>query len=255
VPPLGQTTVEPAGTLLVAQPGTRLQSVVLNIGSLGGNGVLQGPVLNGGRIAPGLSPGVLTIDGNFTQTPAGMLEMEIDTSDAFDLLLITGAANLAGEVQIVAGPNAEDPIGPIVAIGGDRQGVFRPVDTVGSDDTFYVLSYLDTNSTDIFAGGYFEGDMNLSGGTPSLDDVAEFVRALRNRDDYWFTYGIEGDESGDIDDDNDLDFDDVDDFVVLLPPGAGAQLHRLLTGVPEPASWSMALWIVLCGCAAGRQRI
>lgn len=54
---------------------------------------------NAARISSGSSPGTLTIDGNYTQTSAGVLEMEIPG----DELVVTGTATLGGRLDILAG--------------------------------------------------------------------------------------------------------------------------------------------------------
>jgi T5SS/PEP-CTERM-associated repeat protein len=59
--------------------------------------------LLGGTISPGLSPGSLTIEGNFTQGPLGALEVEIaglDSGGEFDQLIVTGDAKIEGTIQL-----------------------------------------------------------------------------------------------------------------------------------------------------------
>ena len=75
---------------------------------------------NRGKVAPGLSPGTLTIAGNFAQQADGHLEIEIDPAHAGgpnDLLKITGNAALGGFLDLVGPPG--------VAVG----------------DTFQVITY------------------------------------------------------------------------------------------------------------------
>jgi hypothetical protein len=40
-------------------------------------GKIDGNVVIGGTISPGNSPGILTIDGNYTQTSSGVYDAEI----------------------------------------------------------------------------------------------------------------------------------------------------------------------------------
>ncbi len=77
----------------------------LNGGLLSGTGTVNGNVLNNaGRIAAGFSPGQITIGGNYTQGPAGVLAIEIGGTSIpgvdFDALNITGSANLNGTLII-----------------------------------------------------------------------------------------------------------------------------------------------------------
>jgi hypothetical protein len=68
-------------------------------GTIAGIGTVMGnTVINGGTIAPGLSPGTLTFDGDFTMND-GVLEIEIAGTSAgqFDILnVINGSASILG---------------------------------------------------------------------------------------------------------------------------------------------------------------
>ena len=58
---------------------------------------------NAGVVAPGHSPGVITINGDFVQTASGRLAMEIGGTRPgveFDLLNISGRATLAGAIEL-----------------------------------------------------------------------------------------------------------------------------------------------------------
>ncbi len=68
-------------------------------GALTGSGVILGDVQNGGQIAPGQSPGDITIQGSYTQTVSGTLTMELGIA-AQDFLTVTGTAALTGTLEI-----------------------------------------------------------------------------------------------------------------------------------------------------------
>jgi Ca2+-binding RTX toxin-like protein len=76
-------------------------------GSLTGIGTAGGEITNqAGVVRPGASPGVLTIDGDYTQGPGGTLEVELNGTTPeteFDVLDVTGDAQLAGKLHIVRG--------------------------------------------------------------------------------------------------------------------------------------------------------
>lgn len=81
-----------------------------NNGVLRGNGTLSCSTnfLNVGRVAPGLSPGTLTINPSVVNDPTGIMEMEIENSGtlaapnmAKDLLNSTGNIQLAGTLNIL----------------------------------------------------------------------------------------------------------------------------------------------------------
>ncbi len=73
----GQLLIGPGGVLRA--PGAN-SAINLNGGRLEGVGTVQATTVrnNGGVVAPGTSPGVLTVNGNFQQGASGTLEMEID---------------------------------------------------------------------------------------------------------------------------------------------------------------------------------
>ncbi|MEK7213982.1 MAG: hypothetical protein AAB289_00080, partial [Chloroflexota bacterium] len=87
-----QGTLDPAGIADI-QGGTLT----------GNNGTIQGNTTNAGTVAPGTSPGTLTVVGDYTQTSAGLLNIEIGGTipgTQFDRLVITGQANLGGTLNV-----------------------------------------------------------------------------------------------------------------------------------------------------------
>jgi uncharacterized protein YbbK (DUF523 family) len=82
-------------------------------GTLKGNGTLTGDVSNAGTFAPGLSPGTLTITGNYTQTSAGTLSIELGgtASGQFDVLAISGTATLGGTLNVISFGGFTPPAG------------------------------------------------------------------------------------------------------------------------------------------------
>jgi len=108
-----------AGVLQVTGTGALVD---LQGGTLRGTGLVTGDVLNSAEVVPGNSAGTLQINGDYTQTAAGLLGLEIGGEIAGvdnDLLDISGSAAFDGtlNVEILAG--------------------FTP--TVG--DTFEVINY------------------------------------------------------------------------------------------------------------------
>jgi hypothetical protein len=172
------------------------------------------------------------------QTLQGTLEIEIQGTlmEQFDRLHVGGDVMLDGTLEVVPIPGLAPGLTvQVISNDGAATGFFRSVDTVDNDLIFFAPTY-----SSVFLTSFLEGDMNLDTMyTPS--DVDEFVLALRNRESYFGTYFIEGDESGDIDDDNDLDFDDIDEFAGLIPGVSSGQIVQLLMGIPEPGTIVMAL--------------
>lgn len=95
-----------SGTLSVRNSSSVFVGGLLSIGSLGttqGNGTIMGNVSNGGVVAPGLAFGALHITGNYTQTAAGRLQLELGGLTAgtqYDQLLNSGAVTLDGTLQV-----------------------------------------------------------------------------------------------------------------------------------------------------------
>ncbi|MFO1064114.1 MAG: hypothetical protein U0892_09650 [Pirellulales bacterium] len=76
----------------------------INGGSLQGTGGITGNVVNSaGIVAPGASPGKITITGNYTQGAAASLDIEVAGTNAanpdFDQLIVTGSASLNGTLN------------------------------------------------------------------------------------------------------------------------------------------------------------
>ncbi|MDX8430510.1 MAG: autotransporter-associated beta strand repeat-containing protein [Candidatus Algichlamydia australiensis] len=63
-----------------------------------------GETLNDGMVFPGASIGTLTINGNYTQTAAGLLEIELDEFGNSDQLIVLGDAFLDGGITIIPMP-------------------------------------------------------------------------------------------------------------------------------------------------------
>ena len=78
---------------------------LLQGGTLGGNGKIIGNVTNtGGDVSPGHSPGIIDINGNYTQGAAGTMDIQIaGTNPAtpdFDQLFVTGNVTLGGTLNV-----------------------------------------------------------------------------------------------------------------------------------------------------------
>ena len=98
------------GTVIVKDGGKiQADEVFVGIGGfLGGNGTIMGTIVSdGGFVAPGLSPGILTVDGNFSQTALSHLVMEVMGSNSgdYDVLNVLGDLDLTqGIIDLVIDP-------------------------------------------------------------------------------------------------------------------------------------------------------
>lgn len=115
----GQLTIGPGGDTL-SLPGAFTQTggftlldggtldpannVDIQGGELRGNGIVEAHVQNGGTCRPGLSAGLLTINGDYQQMISGALEVELGGTTAgtqYDQLSISGTALLAGALRVL----------------------------------------------------------------------------------------------------------------------------------------------------------
>ncbi len=122
-------------------------------GVLDNRGVLQGAgtisastVSNSGRVSPGLSPGRLTIAGNYAQRADGDLEVELENLSSFDLLSATGGASLAGTLTVRPFGGYLPVVGDsfvILASGGTLSGAFdgSPIAAGFGADVDFEVSY------------------------------------------------------------------------------------------------------------------
>jgi autotransporter-associated beta strand protein len=137
---------------------------VANGATLGGVGVINRNVTANGKLAPGNSPGLLTINGNLNFSSAGIFEAELfgnTVGSAYDQLVINGlvnlnSANLSLNVDFTPSPSdiffilANDGIDPI-------SGIFNGL-TEGTTFSFgngfsAQITYLADASTSSLTGG------------------------------------------------------------------------------------------------------
>jgi hypothetical protein len=86
--------------------GTLNNPFTLQGGTLRGNGAINGNVINsGGTVEPGLSPGTISLAGNYQQGAKGALNVEFNGSAAAtqDHLNVTGSVTLAGDLNVTLG--------------------------------------------------------------------------------------------------------------------------------------------------------
>ena len=163
----GGTTID-NGTLLVnntAGSGVGSGAVAIDGGTLGGTGTVGASVsmgAGGGFVSPGASVGALRIEGDLDLTSAGGagLYVEIDATNAYDVLTVTGLVTL-GESMLVGevgyAPGSNDTFFILVnegteAINGTFGGIAQG-DTVELDGTAFNVSYEGDSETKALTGG------------------------------------------------------------------------------------------------------
>ncbi len=130
--------------------------VNINGGVVAGIGLTQSPVSNSGELNPGNSVGVFNVSGNFVQSSTGRLRIEVEgtlPNDA-DRVIVTGNANLSGELVVDAPSYLFVPPGTryrIVQVSGIRSGAFA----VKPPASVWTVEY-GTNYIDIIRAGSAE---------------------------------------------------------------------------------------------------
>jgi len=123
---------------------------LVNDGTIYGSGIIIGNIVIDGNMAPGNSPGIFTVQGDYTQTSTANLMIEIDgpaTGTAgvdFDQVNVSGNADLAGTVEVILNgpePNIGDAY-PIIVYGSLEPGSILILDApVLSGGKTWALQY------------------------------------------------------------------------------------------------------------------
>jgi fibronectin-binding autotransporter adhesin len=108
----GATNISAGKLVINGNISTSALTTVNSGGTLGGSGSTGAlTVLGTGVVAPGNSPGVLTVNGNYTQT-AGTLSLELNGTAAgsgYDQLAVNGTVTLGGTLTATLG-GGYDPV-------------------------------------------------------------------------------------------------------------------------------------------------
>ena len=122
-----------AGTITVGAGAALTAAPVINsTGLIRGSGTIQGDVISGGEVAPGLPLGVLTVSGDYHQQSDARLRVELagtTPGTEYDRLVVTGVASLGGVLTIESAPGFLPPVGTTFEIlSGTRSGQFERVE-------------------------------------------------------------------------------------------------------------------------------
>jgi fibronectin-binding autotransporter adhesin len=170
----GDTNIN-GGTLQVDGSIASANTLVNPGGALAGIGVIGGNLFNSGVVSPGDSPGTLTVNGNYTQSAAGTLRIEIGglALPQHDLLQMSGNATLDGALQLVR-LNSFAPLGGdsviILSATGGVTGTFATVESNFSGTLLSVEVIYDPTDVRVV---FEQGSFVLPGLTPNQQAVAE----------------------------------------------------------------------------------
>ena len=223
-----------ASTLKLANGGKLSATGQVDVGAHGvvmGRGTVTGAVINGGLVTPGASAGTLHVIGNYTQTAAGILAIELggttpDTS--YDQLQVTGAVALNGTLQTTL-------INGFIPAAGNT---FNILDGAISG-TFSTLSLpalgagLVWNLSNLYTTGVLSvgvpGDYNNNGEV----DAADYV--------LWRNGGPLANE---VDNPGTVNAQDYTAWRARFGNAAGSGSGAVVTSVPEPVSWILFCFAV-----------
>jgi hypothetical protein len=141
----------------------------ISTGVIKGNGFISGKVVSDGKIVPGSSPGTITIDGDYTQTETGVLEIEVfgaTPGSEYDQLIVNGMAILGGTLHIIPQMDVQDgtPFNPLIA-----------ETVVGSFDRIVVAKESGRSTYDVTITG---GGIEMTPKTLSVTSFSEWQNAL-----------------------------------------------------------------------------
>jgi T5SS/PEP-CTERM-associated repeat protein len=190
-------------SLTVSNGGTVQAINGLIVGTLGevhGNGSITANVQNGGLVSPGNSPGVLTITGNYTQSTAGKLLIELAGTAPgaqYDQLLITGSAALDGALQVslLSGfaPSSGSSFDILTATGGITGTFSNQQLPMLAGGLVWNLSY-GPNDVILSVGGVL-GDYNHNG----IVDAADYILWRKTLGQFGAGLAADGNNNGTID--------------------------------------------------------
>lgn len=244
-----------SGTLQVSNPtgsATGSGAVrVTNTGTLQGTGSIAGPVENFGIIAPGASPGKLTLTTTYTQKTGGSLQIELAGTapgTGYDQLLVTGAASLAGtlDVSLVGGfkPATGDAFDVLVA--GSRTGTFGTVQLPDLGGRVqWNTAYTSTTAAIFVTATFYAGDLNRDS-LVNVADIAAMEGALTDLAAYQAMNGPGGGALMDPqlllianpDGNAPVTNADLQGLIILLANSGGG---GSISAVPEPRTIQLAL--------------
>jgi len=125
----GSAFTQTAGETRLAGGSLSGSTLTFSGGALVGTGTISASVVNGAVVRPGASPGTLAINGNYTQTASGELQMEIGgliAGSEFDRLTVSGSASLNGALTVRMIDGFLPKVGNVFPIlsYGSRSGAF-----------------------------------------------------------------------------------------------------------------------------------
>jgi hypothetical protein len=216
----GILTIEPDATIRV------IDAPLVSNEAMYAGGTVIGDLVNNDFLLPavGGTTDEFYIDGDFTQSGTGFLRIRIGGTTPitqFDRLRVTGHANLGGTLQVLLADGFVPSVGNsfrVVIYNGGHTGQFSPLNLPALPaDREWQVSYLAGMLQLDVVEPQLEnpGDLNCDGDV-NFDDIDPFVLALSGEAAYNAQYPDCNWMNADCNQDGSVDFDDIDAFVGLL---------------------------------------
>jgi hypothetical protein len=150
--------------------GTLSGGMTLNAGTLAGSGTLGGNLtVSTATLAPGFSPGAITVTGNLNLAPTSTLTIELGGTtqgSGYDFVNVLGTANLAGTLNVT-------PFGPYVLQAPPAGSSFSFMNFAATTGSFATV-----NLPVGWNLSYITGSSNLSLLAPAAASAAASVASL-----------------------------------------------------------------------------
>jgi polygalacturonase/PKD repeat protein len=194
----GGVIVSNSGTLLVNNPtgsGTGTGAVTVVSGAtLGGTGIIAGPVTVNGALAPGGSAGTLTVSNNLVTSGGAALQYQLGTSS--DLAVVSGNLTLAGTLNIANAGGFTNTTYTLFTYGGTLSYNGLSIGTTPNTNFTYTISTNTIGQVNLFVGIALQPPVAsfmaspLSGAAPL---TVNFTDTSSGSPAYWFwTFGDGG---------------------------------------------------------------
>ena len=242
-------------------------TLVASEGIVSGVGVVVSLDNLSATVAPGRSPGTLTVNGDYTQGSAATLEIELagTAPGQHDQLLVVGSATLDGTLDIVPLPTYSDPTSRgtadeiVLLTAGTRSGNFNSVEYDGAplatdftksdgsfrdhvgNGLFRSVAYTDTGVT-------FQNLLALPGdGDGDQDvDITDFNILASNFDPTSANSATNDWTTTDFDGDGDVDITDFNSLSSNFAPDGYGSVGA--DQVPEPSTLALiGLFVMIIG--------
>ncbi|MBS3029307.1 MAG: SBBP repeat-containing protein [Dolichospermum sp. DET50] len=258
-----------AGTTNISGGSLAFENSPLNLqgGTLNGTGTITGSVSNsGGQINPGNNLGILNITGDYSQTAAGTLNLELGSATSFDKFNITGAADLGGILKLNLTSGYTPTIGTKFAVLTYSSATTKTFNTIQGIDISSSLAFAPTSTgnnltlevvdqvKDLGAINFynpqsvtdFVGDTDLSDfyrfNVTTAGNVQVKLTNLTTNADVWLVDGLgrtiaKGTKTGTADELFNWAVDTGTYYVKVFRPAAGNNTNYTLQVATSTASW------------------